>query len=141
MWIVSGYLVVCVGSIINFFWQVSNGYLGYGFRGDVELIASVFSVLANFAGWWFLSQIMVETTNQRPLIRKALRFLMLQSLLVGVSQLLVVYALNVTLWPVVALWAFTLGSLITAIGFFMMLRIYSRNSPVDDDETAVERID
>lgn len=136
--IVVGYSVIFVGTLINVVWQVSSSVFQQSWRTDVNTLSTVFASFTAIIAWWFLSRIIANKPDQLSLIRKAYLGLSLQALLLSAS--VVVYLIsypNASLASASA-WGFCLGTITTAIGFFMMALSYPSSSVASGDVVSAD---
>jgi tellurite resistance protein TehA-like permease len=133
--IVGGFAVTAIGSLVSFVRWLYDGDIRYSSNEDVQYIAATFAVLAGVAAWWFLSQIVMNDATPRELARRALLALMFEELCFAVTALALVaeygnLARNLAVsWPLVGNALIGLGALVSAIGFYSMLRTY-RGDPL-----------
>lgn len=131
VWIVVGFALTAVGSILNMINLLSHNYLGEGnFRADLQLVALPLGSLVALWAWWLLSKIATLETNHAPLFRKAFLGLTIQSLCVGVEYMNLLWfgnGLNQYTW---SFWLQGIGSVVTALGFLLMSRAFSNNAAV-----------
>ncbi len=125
--IVAGFVVTAIGELTSFVSWISDGDLRYSSNEDVRSFAATFAVVAGVAVWWFLSQIIANDVAPTALVRRALLSLVLEQLFLAVTSLALV---AVAYWHLASSWAVQgnalvgLGALISAAGFYSMLRTY-----------------
>ncbi|HEV3268788.1 MAG TPA: hypothetical protein VGZ68_10345 [Acidimicrobiales bacterium] len=130
--IVAGYFVIFVGTLIEVIWQISNQYFQQSWRVDVDTFSIVFASFAAIIAWWFLSRIVAETSSQTSLIRKAYFGLALQALLLSSNFVLFLTGLPNLSWGSASTWGYCVGTISTAIGFFLMATSYPTSETTSD---------
>lgn len=127
-WVVTGFALTALGAIVNLVQLVSRDYLSESFRNDVELIALTLGSLAALWAWWFLSMIAISVSEHDSLFRSAFIGLMVESLCLCAEYLNVLGSTPVFSQFSWQFWLEGLGSLVTAMGFFLMSRAFSSRS-------------
>jgi len=125
--IVAGFTVAAIGELSSFISWISEGNLRYSSNEDVQSFAATFAVVTGALVWWFLSQIIMNDVTPQLLVRRALLSLVLEQLLLAVASLAFVAVFWQHLafaWPVLGNTLVGLGALISAAGFYSMLRTY-----------------
>lgn len=136
-WIVVGYAVAAAGVLVNFTWEWSQGMLFSDWRGDIEQVAVVLVFLAALGAWWFLSRVDAERADQRLLLFRAFLFLCAESLLNATVYLLSATSLHFEI-PVLQLWTFGLGALISGVGFFVTAMSFHEATRVLESDDAID---
>jgi hypothetical protein len=132
--IIVGYSLGALGSIVEFIWTVSQNYFPIASaKSDFLVAANPLALLASVWAWWFLTKILVALDDQPSLLNKALFGLGLQSLVLGASSILVVSSLSSFSELNFTIWAFGVGYLITALGFFLMTSSTSKFATINDE--------
>ena len=135
-WIVVGFTLVALGSIVNFGVLVSNNYFGEGnVRADLQLFLGPISSFAALCAWWFLGKIATLESTHAPLFKKAFLGLSLQFACLGVSYVNLLWMRPGLDKYTTSTWLLTLGVASSAIGFFLMSREFS-NKEISVEETA-----
>jgi hypothetical protein len=124
--IVVGFAVTALGSLVTFIAWISDGGIRYSSNEDVQSFAATFAVVAGAAVWWFLSQIVMNDVTPRPLARRALLALMIEELCFAVASLAFVIEFRqlTFAWSLFGNALVGLGALLSAVGFFSMMRTY-----------------
>jgi hypothetical protein len=131
--IVAGFVIAAIGELTSFISWIWDGSLRYSSNEDVQSFAATFAVVAGAAVWWFLSQIIVNDLTPRVLVRKALLSLVLEQLFLAVASLAfvaVAYRHLAFSWAIQGNTLVGLGALISAVGFYSMLRTYQEEPNV-----------
>jgi hypothetical protein len=135
--IVFGYGVSALGALIDLISWIARDTLRLSARFDVNSFASAFGFFATVAAWWFLAQVVAESTAPRQLVRRALAALILGELFVAISQLSFIGLFQHLQfdWPVAGNGLIGLGALFSAVGFCSMLVTfrdrYAMRGPID----------
>ncbi|MGB7104656.1 MAG: hypothetical protein WBD82_08685 [Acidimicrobiales bacterium] len=132
--IVAGYVLATAGMVAEFSKQISMGYLLLSSKADVDLFAQVFASIADIAAWWFLTQLTLDTARQLTLIRRAFLALALQAAFASVTFFLFFDSFVHLSWDNAEIWGYGFGTIITAIGFFLMMLSYRSSAPRDDND-------
>ncbi len=124
--IVFGFSVTALGSLIGLIYWISEGGIRYSSNADVQSFASTFAFLAGAVVWWFLSEILTNDVTPRMLARKALLGLMLEELFIALASLAYVVEFRdlAFSWSLAGNTLVGLGALLSATGFYSMLRTY-----------------
>jgi hypothetical protein len=117
--IIAGYAVVAIGMFAFFCWQASTGYLRLSSEADVNLFAELFASFAFVVAWWFLTQLMLDTSKQLLLIRRTFFTFGLATLFTAILYLVALVAYSEISWPYSVIWSGGFGNLIASIGFFL----------------------
>jgi hypothetical protein len=90
----------------------------------VQSFATTFAVVTGVVAGWFLSQIVMSDVTPRLLVRRALRWLMLEELCFPVASFAFVIEFRrlTFAWPLFGNTLVGLGALLSAVGFFSMMR-------------------
>ena len=131
--IVVGYSVIFAGTVTVDAWEISMGYFQQTWRDDVVRSSLVFAYFAAIIAWWFLSRVVANTPPQISLIRKAYFALALQALLLSCSFVFFLIDFPALSWSSASTWTYALGTISTAIGFFLMAASYPSSSNASDD--------
>lgn len=128
--IVGGFAITALGALISFVNWIADGGIRYSSNSDVQSFASTFAVLTGVVAWWFLSQIVMSDVTPPLLARRALRWLMLEELCFAVASLaFVIEFRHLTFaWSLFGNTLAGLGALLSAAGFFSMMRTF-QNGP------------
>lgn len=127
-WVVTGFALTALGAIVNLVQLVSRDYLSEGFRNDIQLIALTLGSLAALWAWWFLSTIATSVSGHDALFRSAFIGLMVESLCLCAEYLNVLGLTPIFSQFSWQFWLEGLGSLVTAMGFFLMSCAFSNKS-------------
>jgi hypothetical protein len=131
-WILVGFSLVAVGAIANLINLLSVGYLD---RGNVRAALQIFSIpLGSFAAlwaWWLLSKIATLESNHSQLFRGAFIGLMLQSVLLCITYVNLLWLAPALSQFTASVWIQLFGWAGTAVGFFLMSREFSQQMVVD----------
>jgi hypothetical protein len=136
--IITGFVVIFVGNLIDFVWQVSNGYIWQNWRADVNIFALVLAPLAALGGWWFLSLLTLEEPEQQSLVLKAYLGLAVQALFLSATYLIFLFGIPNFSWTSAIVWGYGVGEPLAAIGFFMMAMSYQSKSAFPDEVIATD---
>jgi hypothetical protein len=131
-WILVGFALVAVGAIVNLIYLLSHGYLDHG---NVRAVLQVFSIpLGSFAAlwaWWLLSKIATLESNHSQLFRGAFIGLMLQSALLCITYVNLLWLAPGLSQFTSSWWIQLFGWAGAAVGFFLMSREFSGQKLVD----------
>jgi hypothetical protein len=139
-WIVAGFIVVAAGIFtlwISDFTEVGFGPFGLAYR--IQVFVSPAGSVASAVAWWFLSALFARGVDDRRLARRALLWLAVGSALTAVVYLLELieyesmHVVEVHVWTIFRISPSIagLGAVIETVGFFLMMRSYSKNPRVD----------
>jgi uncharacterized membrane protein len=132
--VVSGYVLIAAGVVVNFINLASTGALLLSSKEDVSLFAQVFASVAYIAAWWILTKLTLDTERQLTLIRWAFLALALQAAFASVTFLIVFDSFVHLSWETSELWGYGFGTIVVAIGFFLMMLSYRSTAPHEDSE-------
>lgn len=131
-WVVAGFALTALGSIVNMIQLLDHGYLSEGsFRADVQLVVLPLGSLAALWAWWVLSKIATLISDHASLFRSAFIGLMVESLCLCVEYVNLLWStpsLSQYTWP---LWIQGFGSVATAVGFLLMSLAFSNRLDAD----------
>jgi hypothetical protein len=131
-WVVAGFALTTLGSIVNFIELINNGYLSQGsVSADIQLFALPLGSLAALWAWWMLSKIATLTSDFASLFRSAFIGLMIVSLSLCVEYVNLLWStpsFSEFIWP---FWFQAVGSFGTAVGFLLLSLAFSREVKVD----------
>lgn len=134
-WIIGGFALTASGSIANLITLASDNYLGLGnFRADLQIFSVPLSSFAAFWAWWFLSKVATLDDEHTALFRKAFLALAIESLCGSVTFMNMLLATPALGQYDAQIWLQGLGSVGTAIGFFLMFRQFAPEQYADADE-------
>ncbi|HEY1762988.1 MAG TPA: hypothetical protein VGG17_10375 [Acidimicrobiales bacterium] len=136
--IVGGFAIAALGALISFVNWIANGGIRYSSNSDVQSFAATFAVVTGVVAWWFLSQIVMSDVTPPLLARRALRWLMLEELCFAVASLaFVIEFRHLTFaWPLVGNVLVGLGALLSAAGFFSMMRTFQNGTSIPQSSDA-----
>jgi hypothetical protein len=132
--IVSGYVLIAAGIVVEFSNQISMGYLLLSSKEDVSLFAQLFASIAAIAAWWFLTQLALDTERQLTLIRRTFLALALQAAFTSVTFLIIFDSFVHLSWDTAEIWGYGFGTIFTAIGFFLTMVSYRSSASHDISE-------
>lgn len=130
-WVITGFALTTLGSIVNVIQLLNHGYLSQGFRSDIQLFAVPLGSLAALWAWWMLSKIATLVSDFNSTFRSAFLGLMVASLclcVVYVNLLWSAHTFSQFTWP---FWLQGLGPLVTAMGFFLLSLTFSSSVKLD----------
>jgi hypothetical protein len=130
--IVCGFSITAIGELFSFINWIWDGGIRYSSNEDVRSFAATFAMVAGVAVWWFLSQILANDGTPRVLARRALLALVLEQLFLAVASLafvVVAYRNLAFAWSVLGNTLVGVGALLSAVGFYSMMRTY-QDGPV-----------
>ena len=99
----------------------------------------MFASFTAIVAWWFLSRIIADKPDQLSLIRKAYLGLALQALILSINVLIYLITYPDVSWVSASTWGFGLGTITTAIGFFLMASSYPSSSNTSDEVLSAEQ--
>ena len=136
LWIVGGYVVTFVASVVEFIGQFSSFTHG-GLTATIAVDVTLGPVVA--AGsvwtWWWLSQLKVTDDKQRGIVQRGIGglivLLMAEGTMSFTSFTSLVAVQSVQTWVLAVFLLMTLGEVAAAIGFFAALLALraTRDSP------------
>lgn len=139
--VVVGFVLIAVGSVINVFRLVT--WVDYfsiaSSRAQFELFLSPLVGVVTVWSWWWLSKIRVANGEQTSFVRKGFYGLALQNALstaLVLAGLFDLPAFDRVSWNVAPIWAEFLGSLVLSIGFILLGQEFTID--VDDSDDASE---
>lgn len=121
-WIVAGFAIQALGTVVNTVVLIHNGYLGHAnAAADIQLFTQLVSGIALFLSWWLLSQVAAAPGHAPTLRRAHVAFSVwsLANALVVATYIWVNPHLSLN---TSATWIGGLGSLGAAVGFALMAR-------------------
>ena len=121
--VVAGYAVYAVGAVISFSYEASQGDLRLSSKSDVVLVAGVFASFAALFAWWILTRLVVDDRSG-VLARRAFLGLGVQALLMALPYFLYDIGVEFSDWYTFISWFFSIGSLLSGIGFLIMSASY-----------------
>lgn len=139
--IVGGFVVSALGFSIDAIESIVNSH-AYSWPYNVQNVISLMYPLSWFASawaFWWLSKVTIVGSFQISLMRKALIGLAVQtSLLAGafvLNEVLKIvwhdiFSFGGPWWIVTSQWMTGLGGVVTAIGFFVLVRVFTPVQPL-----------
>jgi hypothetical protein len=132
VWVVTGFSLTALGSIVNFIQLLNNGYLGQdSVSADIQLFALPLGSLAALWAWWMLSKIATLVSDFALIFRSAFIALMIGSLCLCVEYVNLLWStpsFSEFIWP---FWFQGVGSFGTAVGFLLLARAFSTEEIVN----------
>jgi len=132
VWVVLGFALTALGSVVNMVQLVNHGYLSQGsFRADIQLIALPLASLAALWAWWMLSKVATLVSDHDVLFRGAFIGLMVESLCICAEYVNLLWSTPNFNQFNIPIWIQGLGSLVTAVGFSLMSLAFSNGMRID----------
>ncbi len=139
--IISGFAVLTIGTIITFYQLVTSAHYFSNASGlaDFESVIVLVASFVTLWSWWWLSKIRVATDDQSSFARKGFYGLAVQNVLSAAVVLAVIFdlpAFDRSSWYVAPRWAAMWGSLTISIGFVLLGREFAPD--VEDSHDEIE---
>jgi hypothetical protein len=125
VWVIAGFAMTALGGIVDLVQLVSRDYLSEGFRADIQLIAIPLGSLAALWAWLMLTKIATLVSDHDALFKSAFMALTLESLCLCATYFTILWSVpsfSEFSWQ---FWLEGLGSLVTAVGFYLMAIAFS----------------
>ncbi len=128
-WVIAGFSLTALGSIVNLVVLVDHGYLDQGsVRADVQLIVLPLGSLAALWAWWLLSKMTALISDHASLFKSAFIGLMVESLFLCLYYVTVLWSWQGLVQFTWQLWMQAFGAGATAVGFLLMALTFSNRS-------------
>jgi hypothetical protein len=134
--IIFGFLLVAIADVVTFFNTVSSVGFAFTFRGILDSIVGPLAAIAAVCAWTALTRLEARDGAQLDTLRHAYIFFAIEYVLFAIGYNFIFTPIRSFggFWTTASLWLNFIGTLVSAVGLFLMWRTLSTS---DTDQRSV----